>query len=97
MLTRIPSSHYCTQYMKAENGFRSKVVGSLLAVNHGGDSDSTGSIAAQILGAMLCVEAIPPEWLHGLGLRSVVERVAGDLHDVFHEDRVFPTEEYPTW
>ncbi len=60
--------------MNAENGIRSKVVGSLL-----GD------------------EAIPPEWLDGLGLRSVVERVAGDLYDVFYEDRVFPTEEYRTW
>lgn len=71
--------------------------GVLLAVNHSGDSDSTGSIAGQILGAMLGVEAIPTEWLKKLGLRSVVERVASDFYDVFHEDRVFPAEEYPAW
>lgn len=71
--------------------------GVLLAVNHSGDSDSTGSIAGQILGARLGVEAIPTEWLKKLGLRSVVERVAGDLYDAFYEDRVFSAEEYPAW
>jgi ADP-ribosylglycohydrolase len=71
--------------------------GVLLAVNHNGDSDSTGSIAGQILGAMLGADAIPGEWTDGLGLRPVVERVAGDLYGAFHEDRVFPVEEYPSW
>lgn len=71
--------------------------GVLLAVNHGGDSDSTGSMAGQILGAMLGVDAIPVEWLEGLRLRSVVERVTTDLHAAFYEDQVFPTAEYPTW
>jgi ADP-ribosylglycohydrolase len=33
------------------------------AVNHSGDSDSTGSIAGAILGAKLGVEAIPEEWI----------------------------------
>lgn len=71
--------------------------GVLLAVNHSGDSDSTGSIAGQLLGAMLGVDSIPSNWKDGLGLYSVVERVAGDLHDAFYEDRVFPAEEYPRW
>ena len=71
--------------------------GVLLAVNHSGDSDSTGSITGQILGTMLGMDAIPPEWLDELHLRPVVERVAGDLYDAFYEDRVFPTEEYPPW
>jgi ADP-ribosylglycohydrolase len=48
---------YCS--MVADD-FRSGV---LLAVNHSGDSDSTGSIAGQILGTMLGVEAIPQEWV----------------------------------
>lgn len=69
----------------------------LLAVNHSGDSDSTGSITGQILGATLGADAIPPSLLDGLGLRDVVERVAGDFHDVFYEDRVFPAGEYPGW
>ncbi|MEX1133728.1 MAG: ADP-ribosylglycohydrolase family protein [Acidimicrobiia bacterium] len=71
--------------------------GVLLAVNHSGDSDSTGSIAGQILGATLGADAIPAEWTDGLGFRSVVERVAGDLYGAFYEDRVFSAEEYPPW
>jgi ADP-ribosylglycohydrolase len=51
-----------------------------LAVNHGGDSDSTGSIAGNLLGAMHGVGAIPPDLLAGLEARDVVERVASDLH-----------------
>jgi len=46
---------------------------------------------------MLGVDSIPSNWKDGLGLYSVVERVAGDLHDAFYEDRVFPAEEYPRW
>ncbi len=71
--------------------------GVLLAVNHSGDSDSTGSIAGQVLGATLGADAIPGEWIEGLALRSVVERVAGDLFGAYHEDRDFPAEEYPPW
>lgn len=53
--------------------------GVALAVNHGGDSDSTGSIAGQLLGAMLGADAIPTSWLEPLELRSVLEEVADDL------------------
>jgi ADP-ribosylglycohydrolase len=53
--------------------------GVLLAVNHGGDSDSTGSIAGNILGAALGRGAIPPQWLERLELRDVIEQVAADL------------------
>jgi ADP-ribosyl-[dinitrogen reductase] hydrolase len=50
-----------------------------LAVNHGGDSDSTGAITGNILGALLGRGAIPPEWLARLELRAEIEAVAGDL------------------
>lgn len=56
--------------------FRSGVI---LAVNHGGDSDSTGSIAGQLLGAMHGVQAIPVSWLKPLELRSVIQEMADDL------------------
>jgi ADP-ribosylglycohydrolase len=55
--------------------------GVILAVNHDGDSDSTGSIAGNLLGAMLGVEAIPAEWLEPLELRDVITQVADDLYD----------------
>jgi ADP-ribosylglycohydrolase len=54
--------------------------GVLLAVNHSGDSDSTGSIAGNILGMMLGVNAIPSGWLQDLELREVISAIARDLH-----------------
>jgi ADP-ribosyl-[dinitrogen reductase] hydrolase len=47
-----------------------------LAATHGGDSDSTGSIAGQILGTMFGIEAIPGRWLASLELRGVITTVA---------------------
>jgi ADP-ribosylglycohydrolase len=51
----------------------------LLAVNHGGDSDSTGAITGQLMGATYGEEAIPPRWLEPLELREEIERTADDL------------------
>ncbi len=56
--------------------FRSGVV---LAVNHGGDSDSTGSMAGQLLGAMRGASAIPVSWRTPLELGTVIEAMAYDL------------------
>jgi ADP-ribosyl-[dinitrogen reductase] hydrolase len=39
------------------------VMGLRLAVKHSGDSDSTGSITGNILGALLGKGAIPEVWL----------------------------------
>jgi len=50
-----------------------------LAVNHGGDSDSTGSLAGQLLGALHGEGAIPPRWLEALELRAEIERLADEL------------------
>jgi ADP-ribosylglycohydrolase len=50
-----------------------------LAVNHGGDSDSTGAIAGSLLGASLGEAAIPARWLAPLELRCEIERVAEEL------------------
>ena len=49
------------------------------AVNHDGDSDSTGAITGNILGAYLGVSAIPEEWLEKLELREVIAQLADDL------------------
>ena len=53
--------------------------GVLLAVNHSGDSDSTGSITGNLLGAIYGEEAIPSKWLGPLELREIVEGIADDL------------------
>jgi ADP-ribosyl-[dinitrogen reductase] hydrolase len=47
--------------------------GALAAVNHGGDSDTTGAIAGNILGAKLGKAAIPREWISGLDMGDLVE------------------------
>lgn len=59
--------------------------GVLLAVNHGGDSDSTGAIAGNLLGLLCGEEGIPARWLERLELRDVVARVADDLWTHFGE------------
>jgi ADP-ribosylglycohydrolase len=50
-----------------------------LAVNHGGDSDSTGAVAGNLLGALLGREAIPERYLALLELKEVIQEVAEDL------------------
>ncbi|PSL54897.1 ADP-ribosylglycohydrolase [Saccharothrix carnea] len=57
--------------------------GLLLAVNHSGDSDSTGALCGNLLGARDGVEAIPAHWLETLELRDVVERLADDAVSAF--------------
>lgn len=53
--------------------------GVLLAVNHGGDSDSTGSIAGNILGLIHGEAAIPARWLERLEQGDLIGEVAHDL------------------
>lgn len=55
--------------------------GVLLAVNHGGDSDSTGSIAGNLLGLIHGESALPQRWLKMLQLHDLIARVAEDLID----------------
>ncbi|MET0133646.1 MAG: ADP-ribosylglycohydrolase family protein [Kibdelosporangium sp.] len=52
--------------------------GLLMAVNHSGDSDSTGAICGNILGAVHGIDAIAPSWLAELELREVMERLTLD-------------------
>jgi ADP-ribosylglycohydrolase len=53
--------------------------GIITAVNHDGDSDSTGSIAGNLLGAYLGINAIPNDWQQKVELRNVIEQVSDDL------------------
>jgi ADP-ribosyl-[dinitrogen reductase] hydrolase len=50
-----------------------------LAVNHDGDSDSTGSITGNLMGAAYGTQIIPDRWLQAIELREVIEQVASDL------------------
>jgi ADP-ribosylglycohydrolase len=53
--------------------------GVVLAVNHDGDSDSTGSITGNLLGSIHGIRQIPQRWLEPLELRTVIEEMADDL------------------
>ena len=53
--------------------------GLVLAVNLTGDSDSTGAMAGQLLGAMRGVHELPARWLEPLELRDVLAELADDL------------------
>ena len=54
--------------------------GVLAAVNHSGDSDSTGSITGNILGLINGLTAIPEEWIANLRYSDIVREIAEDLH-----------------
>ncbi|HKS13534.1 MAG TPA: ADP-ribosylglycohydrolase family protein [Pseudomonas sp.] len=56
--------------------------GVVMAVNHDGDSDSTGLIAGHLLGVQYGVAGIPRAWYEALELREVIERVAEDIERV---------------
>jgi ADP-ribosylglycohydrolase len=47
-----------------------------VAVNHSGDSDSTGSIAGNILGAFYGEACLPAEWLQALEAPQVIRGMA---------------------
>ncbi len=56
--------------------------GIIMAVNIGGDSDSTGALAGNLLGMTHGTAAIPPRWLDALELRDTIQTVADDLFDL---------------
>lgn len=67
-------SLYCA--LKYKDDFKMALIA---AVNHNGDSDSTGAITGNILGAYLGVNVIPQEWIEKVELKDVLIRVADDL------------------
>ena len=52
----------------------------IAAVNHSGDSDSTGAVTGNILGAYLGINAIPAKYLEKLELKETIPEVADDLY-----------------
>jgi ADP-ribosylglycohydrolase len=77
--------------------------GVLAAVNHSGDSDSTGAMAGNLLGAMYGVDAIPATWLDRLELRNEIDSLVDDWLRCFWSDERIDIEaaewwnRYPGW
>lgn len=65
-----------------------------IAVNHSGDSDSSGSIAGGLLGVQCGERGLPAEWLAQLELRDVITIVADDLATGYGGDESWRTR-YP--
>jgi ADP-ribosylglycohydrolase len=74
-------SVYCA--LAFSDDFRESI---LLAINHSGDSDSTGAITGNILGALHGAAPIPQPWLAQLELRDEIDTLATDLHTRYRED-----------
>ncbi len=51
----------------------------IASVNHSGDSDSTGAVTGNILGAYLGMKGIPAKYVEKLELRDVILEIADDL------------------
>lgn len=67
---------YCA--LKYENDFDKALIA---AVNHSGDSDSTGAVTGNILGAYLGLDKIPSKYLDNLELKDVILELADDLYN----------------
>ena len=65
---------YCA--LRHEHDFSGGVIA---AVNHNGDSDSTGAVTGNILGAICGYEAIDEKWKKDLELLSILLEMAQDL------------------
>lgn len=78
---------YCV--LKYKNDFTKAVVA---AVNHSGDSDSTGAIVGNIMGALLGYKKIPRRYTDSIELHASLTELADDLyncsynHDSFIDD-----------
>ena len=74
-----------------------------MSVNHDGDSDTTGLLVGQLLGAIHGEAAIPSDWLRDLEAQEIIRRMADDLCDHPKWDLEDPVkagrvgERYPGW
>ena len=66
---------YCA--LKYEHDFDKAI---RVAVNHNGDSDSTGAVCGNILGAYLGYDAIPKKYKEHLELHDIIIEIADDLY-----------------
>ena len=68
---------YCA--LKYQNDFSKALQ---VSVNHKGDSDSTGAVTGNILGALIGFDAIEDKWKNNLELYDVIIDMADDMFEV---------------
>ena len=64
--------------LRYSNDFEKAII---TAVNHDGDSDSTGAITGNILGTYLGLSKIPERFLKNLELKDIIMEIADDLSE----------------
>ncbi|EJX05341.1 ADP-ribosylglycohydrolase [gut metagenome] len=67
---------YCA--VKYEDDFEKALI---VSVNHDGDSDSTGAVTGNILGAYLGLSKIPSKFIDNLELKEIILDMADDLYN----------------
>lgn len=78
----------CLRY---PNSFEDAII---CAVNHDGDSDSTGAVAGNIMGAALGEKAIPKYYIDNVELKNVVLEIADDLYLAASDASIMSTESW---
>lgn len=68
-------SLYCA--LSYPDNFQKAVIS---AINHSGDTDSTGALTGNLQGLILGEEAIPAKWIRNLELEQVIRTVGEDLY-----------------
>jgi ADP-ribosylglycohydrolase len=66
----------------------------ILAVNHSGDSDSTGSITGQIVALSKGIDTAPKEWVDSLEMQDLLSDLSKDLANpekIRNKERKYPT------
>lgn len=84
-------SIFCS--LKYQGDFQKAVISS---VNHNGDSDSTGAITGNILGALLGLEGIPIQWINNVELKDELIQLADDVLTRYEESESWHRK-YPGW
>lgn len=84
-------SIYCA--LKYKDDFEKAVI---TAVNHNGDSDSTGAITGNILGAYLGINGVPENWVREVELSEELTQLAEDLVKIYEDTETWH-QKYPGW
>ena len=71
---------YCA--LKSPDSYKKAI---RMSVNHSGDSDTTGAITGNIMGALLGSKAIPSEWIEKIQDKKLLLRLAKDLSEMPQE------------
>lgn len=71
---------YCS--LKYSDNFEKAIIAS---VNHSGDSDSTGAVTGNIMGAYLGLSAIPQKYTENLELQDLLKSTADELYSAAYD------------